>query len=318
VNDRWTEEELQLRGDIRSRCRLMAVAALVLLSACASAPASIPSAPAAASPAIEATPPPTDTPTATKPSTGSPMATATEEASTDLGPDAVGRVVTSDLVVRSLPEISDASTILEPHLDEPTLLYVVAGPVSANGYGWYQVQPFGMHYLDFMAGPPPFGWVAEASRGGEPWIAAATIDCPEPDIDALRAMSTFARLACYGDRELTVDGTVGGCFAGDPIPGGPHYFFETTGCFLVPEGYQAGAVTPDPGGLPMRFTGAVDVPYPPADTPITVTGHFDDPGAVTCEAGEGGSGNLPSPMDRAQVVLWCRAQFVVTEVVARP
>jgi hypothetical protein len=51
-------------------------------------------------------------------------------------------VVTTDLVVRSEPGTHDGSRILPTRLNGPTLLYVVDGPVQADGYDWYLVQPF--------------------------------------------------------------------------------------------------------------------------------------------------------------------------------
>jgi hypothetical protein len=229
----------------------------------------------------------------------------------------VASVVTTDLVVRSRPEISDASEILSPSLNSPTLLYVVDGPVTANGFDWYQVQPFGMHYLDFMTGAPPFGWVAAGSREGEEWIAPATLECPGTDIEAIRAMTDIARFACFGGtEELQLEGEFRGCFVADPAAIEPGWLYQT-GCSLVPPGYQLGQVLPDPGGLPMRFPEDVPIPFDLEGKLILVTGRFDHPIARTCEPvpidGEefGGTTQFMQP---AQAVLWCRAQFVVAQV----
>ena len=64
-----------------------------------------------------------------------------------LGPAGVAMVVTTDLVVRSEPAISDTSSISPDSLDAPMLLYVVDGPVAADGYDWYLVKPFHADYL---------------------------------------------------------------------------------------------------------------------------------------------------------------------------
>ena len=290
------------------------VLALTLCSACAgtqTATLNIAATPSPIAPALEAaTPSPTQ-------STTEETASPTPAGMPILAPDSVASVVTTDLVVRSRPEISDASEILSPALSSPTFLYVVDGPVSANGYDWYQVQPFGMHYLDFMAGAPPFGWVAEASREGEAWIAPATLECPGTDIDALRSLSDVARLACFGGtEELTVDGQFGGCFVADPTPIAPEWLYGT-GCALVPPGYQYGHVTPDPGGLRMRFGGDVAIPFGMEGKLIRVTGLFDHPIARTCEPvsiRNDTFGGVSQSLEPAQAVLQCRAQFVVTQI----
>ena len=48
----------------------------------------------------------------------------------------------------------------------------------------------------------------------------------------------------------------------------------------------------------------------PVDGQYTVVGHFDDPGSTECHAGEV-EGDTTVP---AEAVLFCRMQFVVTEV----
>ncbi|HEX6474393.1 MAG TPA: hypothetical protein VF114_04810, partial [Candidatus Limnocylindria bacterium] len=58
-----------------------------------------------------------------------PTATATP-AEAGLPPDSLAEVVTNDLVVRSLPEISDRSTIDPDYLQKGHLLFVLEGPVA--------------------------------------------------------------------------------------------------------------------------------------------------------------------------------------------
>ena len=52
----------------------------------------------------------------------------------------------------------------------------------------------------------------------------------------------------------------------------------------------------------------------PVDGQYTVVGHFDDPGSSACEAAGEGS-DAPDP---AEAILFCRMQFVVTEVTPAP
>ena len=87
----------------------------------------------------------------------------------DFAPDRIGRVVATDgLRVRTLPTTGDESRAIEPTLDAGTRFYVVDGPVMADGYAWYQIDPFG-------DGPMlPFGWLAAGSRDGAAWIGRAS------------------------------------------------------------------------------------------------------------------------------------------------
>lgn len=295
------------------------VLALAFCSACAGTQTATDD--TAATPSVSASATTAETPSPTEPAADE-TASPSPEQPDALGPDSVASVVTTDLVVRSRPEISDESEILSPSLSSPTLLYVVDGPVTASGYDWYQVHPFGMHYLDFMTGAPPFGWVAAASREGEPWIAAATPECPSTDVDTvrvdtIRAMTNIALLACFGGTEdLTLEGEFGGCFVADPAAIEPGWLYQT-GCSLVPPGYQLGQVLPDPGGLPMRFAADVPIPFDLEGELVRVAGRFDDPIARTCEpvAIDGEEfGGVTQSIEPAQAVLLCRAQFVVTQV----
>lgn len=235
-----------------------------------------------------------------------------------LGPDDVAMVVTTDLVVRSEPAISDTSKIYPHTLDPPMLLYVVDGPVPEHGYDWYLVKPFHADYLphgDELVIGPLIGWVASSSREGEAWIEPTSIECPTPDLDGIRPLSAFARLACFGHQELELSGEFSGCFVADPATIAPAWL-NHTGCLLVPPGYRDGAVLPDPGGLIMRMDGEAGMPYGTPRALIVVTGHFDDPAAASCSSISGASTDDPLPPEL--VVLQCRTQFVVTSVSPAP
>ena len=255
------------------------------------------------------------TPMASHRPSDSPEQAPTPDVPATLGPDAVAEVVTSDLVVRSEPAISDTSTIYPDSLDAPMLLYVVDGPVAANGYDWYLVKPFHLDYLphgDELVIDPLIGWVAASGRDGEAWIEPARIDCPTPDLDGVRHLSPTGRLACFGDQELELAGELGGCFAGDFGTTSPSWLFHDA-CALVPPGYRAGVAVPDPGGLPLRDRG-VYLPYATQGAPIVVTGHFDDPVATTCSHSPAAS--VVDPRPPVLIVLQCRTQFVVTGILS--
>jgi hypothetical protein len=226
-----------------------------------------------------------------------------------LAPDDVAQVVTTDLVVRSAPGTGTDSEIYGPTLlSEPQLLYVVDGPVFASGYDWYLVAPF---VVDWQPNnlPPP-GWVAAASRDGEVWIApAGPPECGEPMLrDIVVELSRMARLACYGDTPLTLEGTFGGCFQAGGVELSPSWL-GAQGCLLYHTGHPEGVQIPDPGGLIMRFQGEIGVPYDQGGVAIRVDGHFDDPAALTCVSTE------PEPsLSPELIVFGCRTQFVATQV----
>lgn len=225
-----------------------------------------------------------------------------------LAPDDVAQVVTTDLVVRSAPGTGTDSEIYGPTLlSEPQHLYVVDGPVFASGYDWYLVVPFAVDWQPNNLPPP--GWVAAAGRDGEVWIAPAALECGEPMLsDIVVELSRMARLACYGDMPLTLEGTFGGCHQGSD-PGFSPSWLGAQGCLLYPYDAQQGIQIPDPGGLTMHFQGEIGVPYDQSGVAIRVGGHFDDPAALTCVSTE----REPS-LSPELVVFSCRTQFVATQV----
>jgi hypothetical protein len=223
----------------------------------------------------------------------------------------VAQVVTTDLVVRSLPGVSDESEINDALLDEPTLLFVLQGPVAASGYEWYLVQPFTERIcMDICPEPFPFGWVARTGKDGEQWIAPATLGCPEPTIEAIQWVTDPVRLACFGAETLRLTGKLGPCFAAEtPIAQ------QQAGCLLYttdhepPEGFG-------PPGILVRFAEGVPLPANLEGEIVSVTGQFDHATATSCTWPEGSNDEFgysdretPSPQ---QVVLWCRTDFVVT------
>ena len=132
---------------------------------------------------------------------GEPSAEPTAEPSGDpfipagLGPDRIGRVVATDgLRVRSLPTVGESSERFEPTLDAGVPFYIVAGPVIADGYAWYQIDPY--------EGDPslPFGWVAAGSREGEPWIEMYLDGCDSvyPSVEMIVSQPAQETLYCNG------------------------------------------------------------------------------------------------------------------------
>lgn len=251
----------------------------------------------------------------------SPLPSATiPQQDTGLKVDTVARVVTNDLVVRSAPGVGASSEILPERLDamldsippEPQLLFLVDGPVTADGYDWYLVKAFWPGYCADVCPEPPFGWVAAAGGDGEPWIEPHALDCPEPTVESLMWLSDVARLACFGTQTLVFDGEAGGCYVAER----PEESFQE-GCYLHPPNFD------EPGGLNPRGIGVsvALVDWPQDGSKVTVTGRFDHPAALQCQAMSEETARafgidpatLPPP---ALATLTCRTAFFATSVEA--
>lgn len=231
-----------------------------------------------------------------------------------LGPDILADVVTTDLVMRSLPGVTDESVILDEILQPGERLFVIAGPQHATFYDWYLVQPFGGNL-----GPRPAGWVAAADRDGEPWIAPATIACPDAelrDVFELDALHPYELLHCFGDQEISVAVQAMGICSGYII-GEPNFTIEPawlgmgSTCGWGREGEYLGAMQP-------HLEPSIGNQYPPGAERLDwylLTGQFDHPAAADCVLHElaGGHPQMPPMPDLSseQVVLGCRSHFAV-------
>jgi hypothetical protein len=288
------------------------VASLLFLSACSSSGSPLPS------PSVSAlTASASATASAARASSAAASTTSVSPAESPTpsrpvpGGLAVGRiaeVVTTDLVVRSLPEISDASIIDPSTVPFGFLAYVVDGPVAADGYDWYQVALFPPTLSDVVEEHPAFGWLAAAGKGGEPWIAPWKGDCPQPNWDGIKLSQRFLMLTCWSGLDITLEGTLQ-C-DGSSQPGNEPAWLWTVPCWL--EGPDYGQLLA--GGLGLHFAPdfAPDIHATAGEgTKVRVTGHLDDPAAATCTE-EPFPGTEPAHPDL--VKLWCRLNFVVTEV----
>jgi hypothetical protein len=168
------------------------------------------------------------------------------------------------------------------------VVYVLDGPVQADGYEWWLIVPVAGQ---FGLEPPPSGWVAARGQG-EVWLAPMMIECEEPPTSGF-ILPSAQLVDCYGATELTLVGTLSGCteWAGEAWQ---------HGCYLrgcAPDVCET--IADDPAvvvhfeNFPARFEG-----------PIRLAGHFDDPVAVRC-------GHEGDPLWRLEVFS-CRLQFVAT------
>ncbi len=217
--------------------------------------------------------------------------------------------------MRTGPEVSADSIIYPGRLTPGDRLYLVDGPVHADGYDWYLGLPYEARTNE--EGAPAgawvrFGWVAATDKTGEAWIVPIRPDCPpNAGLDTLAGISGVLRLACFGDRPITLEGDVTCPDLGPPIPTPEPDWLTWNGCHLNPQG----APPYDPyGGGPHL---GIQIHYPPDADRLTgelsVTGHFDDSRASQCrffvptEEGD----LYTQDLHHLEAKLHCRARLVV-------
>ncbi|HLA17229.1 MAG TPA: hypothetical protein VJZ72_10050 [Candidatus Limnocylindrales bacterium] len=230
--------------------------------------------------------------------------------------DSIARVVTNDLRVRSAPGVSSASKRLIPLLDAGREVFVVAGPVAASGYDWYQVEPV------LRAGDDeglPFGWVAAAGKDGEQWLAGGRFKCPSAPthFEEFVVLQGTIQLACFGDDSLTFMARIGN--ANEICPLEAPWTIEPE--WLTGEGCQrllVYSVNSDDGFYPVLDPVLRPPDLPPGVEPndaimVEITGHHDHPSARTCKGVKNETG-AEIPLSPEEIVLHCRSQFVVTSI----
>ncbi len=211
--------------------------------------------------------------------------------------------------VRSRPTVDAASVKYEPLLRRGDAVFIIDGPVKADGYAWYLVQslPGG---TDLDADGGPFGWVAAASRDGEEWIEdRGRTGCPEiPDEgrDVVGALPEEVLLYCFGSTELAFDVEANiHCEQPDPID--PAWLAVRCG---VLAGDSCGAC-----GTPIAAEPSTGIVLPREEFATwSMRGHFDDPAASSCVLAA--QGNVPDPAPES-IVHRCRTTFVLTSLTRR-
>lgn len=275
---------------------------------------------------------PTDVPqpsfTASATATASEPASSSSPAAATITVDGLAKSTVDGLTVRATA--GTAGTQLGT-IDTGQLGFVVAGPVSADGYSWYQLSGLG---LPPNAGcePPlqttPFrcpdwlGWVAGGQPGGQAWLEATTLPCPTwpMNLEALLGdqaapgpRTALEQLACYGSSpirfrgwlpEIPPDAGLGGtCGGGNPTTWWLQCGFLNYTRLVISQSAGFGGV-----GLNISIDPASGVTMPPRGQWVEVVAHLDDPAARNCTPLGGGE------QDPVRAVLSCRGELAAESV----
>ena len=219
------------------------------------------------------------------------------------------RIVIPELNYRYLPTTSaavieewlpDGSTAplrrgTQSRLDE---VYVLDGPVEADGYRWWQVHQTEEFETETGAVMPASffsgwtGWVADGDDVNA-WLVPAN-PCPATPVktaDVTLAVASWAiRYGCFRDQSLTFRGWYAGEAVNVPMPA------NTSSIFPVERAWDF-ALWRD--RLDFKLVSG-EPPLPAPGQWIDIVGHFDDPELLTCNV-----------RDDCSVVL------LVSEVIAR-
>jgi hypothetical protein len=227
--------------------------------------------------------------------------------------EAFAKVVADRVQVRSLPDRDsepmmiciggDSPTPCQPltigQETEYTSVYVLEGPVSADGFDWYLAAIESENTLYWEA----IGWIA-AGDDQDAWLVHTDRECPEAPYElsevAFRPLSPLSALHCVGGIQLTLRGYYTEDTSGEEpdaeCAGEPAWLVCTVGwhTLRLDEGSMWGSFP----HLTLHIHPAIDA-MPSRPGWIEVTGQFDHPAAAKCG-------------DQPATILSCRVEFVVT------
>jgi hypothetical protein len=271
-----------------------------------------------------ASPPPMSSPSSDPAATVQPSETPAPPtpppAADALEPDTLA-VVTRDgdgLRVRSAAGLD--SPELSPHLAAGTRMFVISGPVAADGHDWYEVQTD-----DVSSNIDLYGWVAAADKDGGAWIKPKAPACPKQlDGRAIAETSPMDLLVCLGEAQFQVvaDGIT---FAidtdDDPCPWSPgHGACSVDPSWMTPfVDLHVGEIPSAPGDTggvliasAVVAPDAQDAVYSVGNaTDIRVTLSTDPPEARDCRFVDESGKKVGL---RAHAVLECRLRLVIRAV----
>jgi hypothetical protein len=221
-------------------------------------------------------------------------------------PASVGRFESGDLVTVVGGAVFGLRE--QPSSDEPAgvWLYEGAGPYLVDRGGFLGNYDF--WYLwdqhDLL------GTFSDAEQHQGGWLMPVALECPSAegvlDAASVIALTGIERIACFGDREITLRGDLY-CFfgVGDGGPGGAPWISAYEFCELD-------------RGLPIygeAVTNLITNMYEDVHAEVIATGHFDDPAARGCRMRPIGVDEIEPRFPRdPRAVMQCRQMFVATSV----
>lgn len=205
-------------------------------------------------------------------------------------------------------------------LEAPAALYVIEGPLPVAGVPWFHVYVL----PNSIWGPNDyFAWLPGVIDGEHTLRAEPVETCPAADIEQIALLAPPSRARCFGQALITLEGHT--WFAGNYVAyqvepawiGTPEASMPWVSLYDASGGL---ARPPDERVAFLDLRIPPEVPPPPWDFHLQVTGRFNHPAAASCErvwdralrAGAPPRSGLPDEATEDSQ-LWCRSQFVVTE-----
>ena len=221
------------------------------------------------------------------------------------------RPTTDSEVVAS---VARGEVLFLPDWSEPGLRI---GPTTAeDGLDWYAAEhiPGVSEWPNDAQGDRVRGFVA-AEADGQPFIELLEPRCPATaDVASLTGITAWERLACFGERQQTIEGTYG-CGVCDALAWPGTFEPEWLASYLnqvFPVLSPVGRV--QQGGFePVALAFPPDVAEPAgqdAGSIVRVTGHCNDARAADCVI-EVGEGSDVFTVNDTAAEWYCREQFVV-------
>lgn len=207
--------------------------------------------------------------------------------------------------------------ILEP----PVAVSVLDGPTPADGTDWYRVYVL----PDAMRWPSDFvAWVPASLNGAAVMRFDEATPCPNASAPELGVLSPRARVACFGDRSLTLVAQSWRPGYWTPYRTDPAWLGSGDGGDRSVSLFEnGGGMFPRPPDARTPWIDArvpPDLEMPPVGMTLRVEGRFDHPAAADCARTRDRSGPPPQPPlsgipdeEPDASALWCRGQLVLTD-----